>query len=512
MSNIDPRWGAWAAEPAPIPADAVTRELEADVVVLGAGIAGVTCALRAAQGGAQVLALEKTVRWSARGGNIGVANSAFMREHGYENKLEEVAREWIKRCGNRCDEKLLWTFLKNGERAMDWLLEIISRPDYGVRTELQGCIYRGETYREIIGSHRFFEGPMAKKGDLSGASDAVYAMYTESLKLGARFLFNTPAERLLKEDGVVTGVYARDGDGYLLARARRGVVLATGDIGGNDAMCEDLSPMANRVASKIYWPKGGNEGDGHRMGLWAGGSFEDAPFPTIMHPQAFHFGNYCFLFVKPDGTRFMNEDNYVQGKSVSILRERLTYAWSVTDSAWLEKIPRTLPYGGGIFWGQDCDAEGALFDPAREEWLFDNGIKRGLIVTADTPEALAEKMGVPADVFAETFARYGELTAKGADEDFGKRPELMLPLDRPPYYGIKFGPALLAVAGGLRVNTDMAVLDENGAPVRGLYAIGNAAGGRYGVDYPILIAGNSHGTALTFGFLLGETLGGAQPA
>jgi len=488
----------------------ISETISADVVILGAGIAGVSCALRAAQTGADVLVLEKSAGWSGRGGNIGVANSSFMKEQGYENDIEEVAREWIKRCGNRCDERILWLYLKNGARAMDWLIEIMTSPEYNARPALQGCFYRGGTYREIIGSHRFFDGPMAKKGMRAGGADAVYAMYCEAVKLGARFLFNTPALQLMKENDRVTGAFAQKGDGgYLLAKVERGVVIATGDIGGNRAMCEDLSPTANRCAVNAYTPKGGNNGDGHRMGLWAGGSLEDDPFPTIMHTQAYHFANYCFLFVRPDGLRFMNEDNYVQGKSVAILRERLTYAWAIADSGWREKIPATLPYGGGLFWGQDCEIGGSVFDPDIEWENFERGMQRGLVVSADTPEELASKMDVPARAFAETFKRYNEMAARGKDDDFGKRKELMIPLGSPPYYGMKFGPAVLAVAGGLRVDTEMRVLNENGAPVGGLYAIGNAAGGRYGVDYPILIAGNSHGTALTFGFLLGEALGKA---
>ena len=509
MGNIDSRWGSWAKQPEPIKKECVTQELVADVVILGAGIAGAACALRAAQTGADVLVLEKSGNWSGRGGNIGVANSAFMKEQGYENDLEWIAREWIKRCGNRCDERILWRYLKNSGRAMDWLVDILTGPEYNARPALQGCLYKGDIYREIVGSHRFFDGPMAKKGMRAGGADAVFAMYNEAMKLGAKFMFKTPAVQLLKEDGRVTGAYAScdGGDSHLLARARRGVVIATGDIGGNYDMCEDLSPLANRVAAKIYAPKGGNNGDGHRMGMWAGGSFEDAPFPTIMHPQAFHFSNYCFLFVKPDGSRFMNEDNYVQGKTVVMLRERQTYAWSIIDSEWREKVPATLPYGGGLFWGQDCEIGQPEFDLETEQQSFERGLQRGLIVSADTPEELAKKMCVPVDAFCAAFERYNEMAARGCDEDFGKRKELLIPIDKPPYHAMKFGPALLAVAGGLRVDTGMRVLDENAAPVDGLYAIGNAAGGRYGVDYPMLIAGNSHGTALTFGFLLGESFG-----
>ena len=511
MTGRNKQWGAWADPPEKIPPEEVRDTVQTDIVVLGAGIAGVSCALRAAQSGSDVVVLEKSKSWSGRGGNIGVANSSFLKANGYENDTETVAREWIKRCGNRCDERMVWLFLNNCGRAMDWLVDIITQPEYGARPALQGCFYRGDTYREILGSHRFFDGPMAKKGMRAGGADAVFAMYSEAVKLGVRFIFKTPAVQLLKENGCVTGAYALCDDGnYMLAKARLGVVIATGDIGGNDGMCDDLAPLANRCAAKIYTPVGGNDGDGHRMGLWAGGSFEDAPFPLILHPQAFHYSNYCFLFIKQDGTRFMNEDNYIQGKSLAILRERMTFAWSIADSAWREKVPETLPYGGGIFWGHDCEVGEAGFDVENEQMSFERGIGRGVVVTACTPEELADKMGVPPDSFAATLARYNEMASRGRDEDFGKRKELLIPIDKPPYYGMKFGPALLAVVGGLRVDTKMRVLDEDGAPVNGLFAVGNAAGGRYGVDYPMIIPGNSHGTALTFGFLLGESIGNSE--
>jgi succinate dehydrogenase/fumarate reductase flavoprotein subunit len=262
MSNINPRWGAWAAPPAPISDGEIKKRLNADVVVIGAGIAGVSCALRAAQTGASVIVLEKTGSWSGRGGNIGVANSSFMQEQGYENDPAAVAREWIKRCGNRCDEKILWKFLLGGGRAMDWLVGILTMPEYGARPVLQGSAYKGETYYEIPGSHRFFDGPMARKGARAGGADAVYAMYSEAVKLGVLFLFNTPAQQLIKREGRVIGAIAKDSDGYLAVNAERGVVLATGDIGGNDEMCEDLAPLANRCHSKIYGPKGGKTATG----------------------------------------------------------------------------------------------------------------------------------------------------------------------------------------------------------------------------------------------------------
>lgn len=506
MSNINPRWGDWAKAPAPIQDSEIVSVGSCDVVVIGAGISGTACALRAAQNGLKVAVLEKNHTWSGRGGNIGVPNSTYLKSRGYENDVDEVTREWVKRCASRCDESLVRMFVLHGGEAMDWLMDILLRPEYGCRPEIQGALYHQDTYREIYGSHRFFDGPMAKKGMRAGGADAVNAMYCESVKLGVEYHFNCPACELVKENGRVTGVIGKSDEGYIKIYATKGVVIATGDIGGNQDMCEDLAPLANRCANNLYAPKGCNTGDGHRLGLWAGGAFELLPLPIMVHPMAYHYATYCFLFVDENGERFMNEDNYIQGKCLAIMRRGMTHAWSIIDADWPEKIPASIPYGGGLFWARDHAPDEPEFSKEETEAMLDKSIRNGNAVQADTLEELAEKMGVPADTFVETVKRYNDGVAKGFDEDFGKRRELLVGIDKPPYIAMKFGPSLLAVVGGLKVGKDMGVRDEKGRPVPGLYAIGNAAGGRYGVDYPMLLPGSSHGTALTFGYLLGSIL------
>ena len=510
MTNCNSGWGSWTESPAPIEESAIRETLDCDVAVAGAGIAGVTCALRAAQNGLRVIVLEKSANWNARGGNIGVANSAFMRAQGYENDPEVLAREWIKRCCGRCDETVLWRYLRSSESAMDWLIDILTGPEYGVRPELQACLYHGETYFERMGSHRFFDGPMAKKGARAGAADAVYAMYSESLKLGVRYLMQTPAEQLEKHGGRVTGLLARSEAGYIRVNAVKGVVLATGDIGGNKEMCADLAPMAASCKSSTYTPRGNNTGDGHRMGFWAGGIFEEAPFPILFHPQAYSLVNYCFLFVDQGGQRYMNEDNNIQAKSIAIHRLGLDYAWSILDGDWAEKIPASLPYGSGIFWGLDHAPGESGYTLEGTQLMLDLARRVGSLVEADTPEALAEKMGVPVDAFTKTLRDYNAMCRAGKDTQFGKRKELLMPLDKAPYYAIKFGPSVLAVVGGLQVDANCAVLDANRSPIPGLYAVGNTMGGKYGVDYPMVIPGTSHGTALTFGYVLGDVLAGKE--
>ena len=90
--------------------------------------------------------------------------------------------------------------------------------------------------------------------------------------------------------------------------------------------------------------------------------------------------------------------------------------------------------------------------------------------------------------------------------DYYKKPVFLTPVKQGPFYALKVGPALLAVCGGLKCNNDFQCLDENGEVIEGLYVLGNIMGDITAVDYPINVAGNSHGRCITFGYLLGHEL------
>jgi predicted oxidoreductase len=125
--------------------------------------------------------------------------------------------------------------------------------------------------------------------------------------------------------------------------------------------------------------------------------------------------------------------------------------------------------------------------------------------TANSIEDLAQQMGLPAGVVKAEIERYNELCAKGVDEDFGKVAERMYPVLDAPFYGCFFGTAaMLVVMGGLKTDTDMRVLNAEGAPIGGLFAAGNNGGGRFLVEYPVTVAGISLATALSFGRLAGR--------
>jgi hypothetical protein len=95
-----------------------------------------------------------------------------------------------------------------------------------------------------------------------------------------------------------------------------------------------------------------------------------------------------------------------------------------------------------------------------------------------------------------------------ADTDFFKEATFLTPIKKAPFYATKVGPAVLAIPTGLKCNEDFLVLDADGNPIEGLYVAGNMVGSVIAVDYPINVAGNSHGRCITFGYDLGKQLAG----
>jgi fumarate reductase flavoprotein subunit len=498
----------WATPPSAVAEADIIETIDSEVVVVGAGLAGTAAALSAAEHGAKVVVIEKGMAWSGRGGGIGVFESRMMREAGINLDKPKIAREWMERCGNRVNERLVWLFLDESGNAMDWWLDKAEAA--GLKGFLWGGYYRGDAYTEYPCYHMFFGDPSAEPPTGPGARLAQLC-YGESVKAGVRYFFETPGEQLFKVDGRVAGVTAKGRDGYRRFRASKGVVLATGDIGGNPEMCRELAPNVLRASNNVYEPAGQNTGDGHRMGVWAGGALQEAPFPIIMHPQAFAETQYCFLFVNARGERFMNEDTWVQAKSLQLLRQPVgCFAYAIFDSKWPEYVRQTLPYGGGMCW-DSFRPLGAEWSPDRDRAMIESYVEKGEWGwKADTLDDLAAKIGVPAGAFLAAVARLNELTKKREDLDFGKRPELLFPIEDPPFYAMKFGPLMLGVVGGLSVDTKLRVLDAARNPVPGLFAVGSVSGDLYGQDYPIHLAGNSHGRCLTWGYLVGRAVNEQQ--
>ena len=120
-------------------------------------------------------------------------------------------------------------------------------------------------------------------------------------------------------------------------------------------------------------------------------------------------------------------------------------------------------------------------------------------------------MEVPVETFKATVARYNELARMGKDLDFGKRPDRLTTIEKPPYYASQGGYALLIVMGGLNVNPRLQALDRDWEVIPGLYLAGSTMGNRFAVDYPTIVPGLSNGMALHFGRVVGQNAVTLEP-
>lgn len=133
-------------------------------------------------------------------------------------------------------------------------------------------------------------------------------------------------------------------------------------------------------------------------------------------------------------------------------------------------------------------------------------LEKGFLMKADTIEELAEKLLLPPVELAKTVKRYNELVKKGKDEDYGKGPFRLSPLDKPPFYGAKNTGDILCTLNGIVINTNMNALDNDLNPIPGLYVIGNDSGSYFSNTYPNLSTGMACGRTVTFGRRVGKYL------
>ncbi len=499
-----------------------TEVQEADVVVLGAGNAGCAAAASCVDHGLSVIVSEKLATVQGRGGGIGLCNTKFTKSYGDSIgqdlmvDIPTASHLWIRSCGSRVNESLvsLW-FNKSGE-AGDWLID--KAAEYGVEPDSFRAYAPKAIIPESFSYHQFH------KTDATPAwpSECSYFQATNVLYVDSKsaekhdnpatYLFETTATQLLKEGDRVTGAFATSKEGdTLLFKAKKGVVIATGGILDDaemvDYYCEE---NIHHVLECQNTPVGYSTGDGIKMGLWSGGAVQGGPFPLMLHPQAGLQFHGAFMFLNQEGERFMNEATWVQGKSMNVMHQTDDIAWSIFDDDFGAQNVKTLEFsgGGGMFWDIMGGDVGAPFVAQDYIDFVNKGLEAddGKVFKCDTLEELAEKTGIPADKLEESVARYNEVVDSGVDLDFHKQQGYLFPVKKAPFYAAKVGVALLAIVGGLKINTDMQVLNAERQPIEGLYATGNASGDIYAVDYPINMAGNSNGRALTWSYLLGDIL------
>lgn len=514
-STSDNSWHSklpsWFTAPDVIPEDKISETITSDVVIIGAGMAGICCAASCQEHGLFVTALEKNSYGRAFGLDFGCINSAVAEEFGvpYQDDYAKymMTRRWVAESGGRSKANLIKKFIDNSGRAIDWITE--KSRDYGCTPVIAAYSSKSDTYSNVPGTVEFHDGPAwDATAESFGARDIVDMLTKQLEDANMPVLFNTKAEQLERDgNGRVSSVICTNTDGeYIRYTGTKAVVLATGDFAADQEMvdyytCWDLSQY--NYNALVNYSSG--TGDGHKMGIWAGGVMEQKPQPLMLLPFTYP---YFYLHVNNLGKRFMNEDTNSVAMSIGQLTQPKGEAFSIWDSKWNTEIPSSLEYGGGMDWDQDFRIWNTEWDEAAEQATHDYNIENGSLYICDTLEELAEAMNIPKETFLNTVERYNELSAKGSDDDFGKRKELLTSISEGPFYALRMFTGLCTSVGGLTVDINHQTLDENGVPITGLYAIGNTASDLHtdGEYIESVVPGNSLGRCVTFGYLLGEIL------
>ena len=335
---------------------------------------------------------------------------------------------------------------------------------------------------------------------------------------GVPLWLETPMKQLVREDGRVVGVVVERGGKLLRIRARKGVVLAAGGFDKNQDMRDQNAPLY--PTAQYSGGVTSNTGDSIRAGVEVGAgtmNLQSAWAAPVFYVPGEDRGRLCTIeralpgciMVNRKGERYLNEaaSYHVVGQQMAA-RERdhgdASPSWMVFDFRYRHQFPM-----------------GPLL-PLMPDWMQSAGVRK-ILKKARTIEALAAKMGVDPDRLSATVARFNEYAPKGEDPDFHRgepaydkmygdprnQPNPCLrALTRAPFYAMPIYPGDIGTNGGLTTNAKAQVVDEAGAPIAGLYAVGNNAASSMGESYPG--AGVTLGPGLTFGYLAARDMTGAN--
>ena len=450
--------------PAVAEAKARTPEtLECDVVIVGAGGAGLTAAVRAKQEGASVLVLEKM---PMVGGNSlkasGGMNCAGTKFQAALDITDSGVREFIEDTMNGGhylnDLGLVATMAANSSDAVDWL-ESIGAP-------LPKVAATGGTV------HKYLHSP--EDGSPVGTY-LIARLSEEAAKQGIDIMLNTTATEILMDGGAAVGVKAQD-DAHDYTVNAGAVILATGGFGSNfDLMCSYKPSLANAVTTNHP----GATGDGIMMAEAVGAATVDME-QIQLHPTVYQETSMLVsekmrslgsILVNQEGKRFCNDLSTRDAVSAAELEQTGGYAYIVFDQNLVDQNKSAREY-----------------------------IEKGMAVQGDTYEALAEAMGVDTAAFAETMEKWNAAVAAGEDAEFGRNNGMDADLSVAPFYAIRIAPGIHHTMGGVKIDTATEVIDTEGKPIPGLFAAGETTGGVHGGNR---IGGNAVCDFVVFGRIAG---------
>ena len=485
--------------------------VEADVVVVGAGGAGMTAAITAAGEGKSVVILESQ---SMVGGNsvratggMNAGKTVYQDENefgesaGVEKTLKTaaekyadnetitalaktVSEQWAAYQANPTgyfdsvelmeldtmiggkginDPELVETLCENSADAIDWLDE------HGI-TLHNVSSFGGASVKRI---HR----PVNAEGKTVSVGSYMIPLLQENCeKAGVKMMLDTTATEILTDaNGAAVGVKATGASGETVTVNAKAVVLATGGFGANLDMVVKYKP---ELKGFMTTNAPGIQGQGIEMAQAIGAATVDMDqiqiHPTVEANTAALIteglrGDGAIL-INEEGQRFIDEVGTRDVVSAAEIAQTGSYSWLVVDQAMVDASSVIQGY-----------------------------IKKGYTVTGETYEELGKAMGVDAAAFAETMEKWNGYVEAKNDPDFG-RTSFANPLNTAPYYAVKVTAGVHHTMGGLKINANTEVLNEKGEVIPGLFAAGEVTGGVHGANR---LGGNAVADFTVFGRIAG---------
>lgn len=419
-----------------------------DIVVVGAGCAGVPAVLTAVEEGAKVVCLQKEATVSANGNGV----SFVLKEKSNPAGIMRWRSEWAALNDWRINNELFDYYVQFAEEAVPWVIT-------------QGQSVGVEPIEfDTTSTIKYDDGGVCAVCDATQASnqELMAALAQKAADEGATFYYETPCVQLVQQDdGTVTGAIGKRTDGsYIKLNATKGVVLAAGDYMNNESMLDRNMHDASMFPLCLE----NHTGDGHILGILAGGRM--APLGHARQIHTNYIGPlmfYKFLALDCNGERFCNETIPMSSLNIAMSTtykpEDRGIHYRIFDSkteGHAEGIPGVPPV---VFVGEGS----AWMDPES-------------VVSGNTLEELCEAAGMPVEAGVASIKRYNEMCAKGCDDDFGVSGSALAPIDTPPYFCIKGDVGMSGINAGVMVDNRYRVTDRNGEPIPGLYAAGIQAG------------------------------------
>jgi fumarate reductase flavoprotein subunit len=462
----------------------MSLNFSSDVVVVGCGGAGIAAAIAARERNVEVLVLEKL---GAPGGNSVFPAGPFAVESPVQKRLDiDASRDiFFKQAMEyshwRLDPKLVRTWIDRTGDTISWLEE-------------KGVEFTG--LRLLYPTQKVPVWHMIKG---VGARHLFEVLLKRCETLGIRILYRTTAKKILiDEKGKVSGVLAlTEGKWFIIAA--KSVIIATGGYGGNKELLKKYCPSYHENMVNCGLP---HMGDGLLMALDVGAATEGLGILQLNGPQVPNSVVLTFIVKNPDnilvnrkGERFVDETIVPfpeMANAVDRQPEKIVYA--LFDEKIRQKVIKE--------WVDDPKME---LPPVTEvEKEFKKYLEKGYIKISGSWDEIAEWIGCDPKILKVTIDEYNSFCDSGYDRMFAKDKRHLVPLRTPPYYAIKAHSGYYNTIGGIKVNSNMEVLNKEDKPIPGLYAAGVDVGGWETETYNAHLSGSTFSFALTSGRIAGE--------